>query len=265
MRALLGAIVAVLAIGALFLALASAESFLLFPAPPRPHADPSFPSSVERTWLVDAGDRVEGFLLRPQPAAAAPAPLVIYAHGNGELIDYWLTEFAELQAHGVAVLLVEYPGYGRSGGAPSEASIQRAFVAAYDWAVAQPGIDAQRVVGYGRSLGGGAVCALARERTLAALVLESTFTSVRDVAREAFRVPGFLIRNAFDNLACVGGYGAPVLVRHGERDGVIPVAHARRLAEAVPGAELEILSCDHNDCPRAHGSIVAFLRRHGLL
>jgi fermentation-respiration switch protein FrsA (DUF1100 family) len=267
MRALIVAVAVavVLALFAFAFAFGSAETSLLFPAPPGPHADPPFPLSVERTWLTGSGDRVEAFLLRPEPAQHAPAPLVIYAHGNGELVDYWLGEFSDLRAHGVAVLLVEYPGYGRSSGTPSERSIQSGFAAGYDWATAQPGIDAKRVVGYGRSLGGGAVCALARVRSLAALILESTFTSVTDVARAAFHVPGFLIRNRFDNLAFVPSYGAPVLIRHGERDGAIPVAHAHRLAEAVPGGELEILSCDHNDCPRSHASIVAFLGRHGLL
>jgi fermentation-respiration switch protein FrsA (DUF1100 family) len=139
------------------------------------------------------------------------------------------------------------------------------MVAGYDWALARVRIDAQRVIGHGRSLGGGAVCALGRERALAALILESTFTRVDDVARELFGVPRFLVSNTFDNLGFVGAYESPVLLLHGEQDASIPVAHAQRLARALPAAQLELLPCGHNDCPRPWDRILAFLRRHDLL
>jgi len=163
------------------------------------------------------------------------------------------------------VLLVEYPGYGRCSGAPTQASITRALVAAYDWAVSRPTIDPGRVIGYGRSLGGGAVCALARERRLAALVLESTFTSVRSLAASLFGVPGFLVRDPFDNLGCVRAFEGPVLVLHGERDEVIPVEHARRLHEAAAASELHLAPCGHNDCARPWAVIEAFLVARQLL
>jgi uncharacterized protein len=260
----------VVGVGLMALAVAAfgfraAERRLLFPAPPTPPQSPTVDSDVQHTWIEIPSGRVEAFLLPPRSLTGGSDPLIIYAHGNGELVDYWLRAFTELQSQGVSVLLVEYPGYGRSTGVPSEKSIQQALAAGYDWAVSQPQIDPRRVIGYGRSLGGGAVCALARVRALAALVLESTFTSVKDVAAEVFRVPRFLVPDFFDNLAFVATYQSPVLILHGESDGSIPVSQARRLATAARGATLQIMQCGHNDCPRPLPALKAFLNAHGLL
>jgi pimeloyl-ACP methyl ester carboxylesterase len=218
--------------------------------------------AASRVWFDTPRARTEAFFL---PAnGAEEAPLVIYTHSNGELIDYWADKFHLLRESGVSVLLVEYPGYGRSSGTPSEHSITRTLVAAYDWAIAQPTIDPERVVGYGRSLGGGVICALARERALAAMILESTFTSVPDTS-EHFGLPGFLFRSRFDSLDTVRSFPGPILLLHGERDKFIPVKHARRFHAAAPASELQVMPCGHLDCPRSWSSITDFLRRNRLL
>ncbi len=238
---------------------------VLFPAPLAAGGDGGIArAGGERWWLEHDGGRSEAWLLPAAPAHGEPGPLVVFAHGNGELIDHWLLEFERTRHWGVSVLLVEYPGYGRSAGAPSQASIAQAMVAAYDRAVARPEIDPRRVVGWGRSLGGGAVCALAEQRELAALVLESTFTSVRSFARR-FGLPGFLVRDPFDNLATVRRFAGPLLLVHGEHDDLIPPAHARELQAAAPHARLHWLPCGHNDCPRPWDAVREFLEAHGLL
>jgi uncharacterized protein len=160
--------------------------------------------------------------------------------------------------------LVEYPGYGRSHGKPSEASIREAQLAAYDFLVRQPAVDPSRIIAYGRSLGGGAACALIRERPVAALILESTFTSVRPLARR-FGLIGPLLLDPFDNLSAVETYAHPTLMLHGEKDLVIPVAHARELAARARVAELYTFDCGHNDCPRPWTTIRDFLSRHALV
>jgi fermentation-respiration switch protein FrsA (DUF1100 family) len=237
---------------------------LLFPArvetAPMPRA--AAPDGVQ-AWLDVDGARVEAWLL---PARRpGPAPLLVFAHGNGELIDDWAGAFEPAREFGAAVLLVEYPGYGRSSGSPGERSIARTMVASYDWARAQPGVDPARMVGYGRSLGGGAVCALARERPLAALVLESTFTSVRALARR-LSVPGFLVRDPFDNARTVAAFAGPILIVHGDLDTVAPVENAHRLAELARSATLRTYpECGHNDCPRPWSALREFLLAHGLL
>jgi len=258
-------VVAGLGLIATALGLRSVERRLLFPVPPVPSQAPVLGSDVQHTWLEVPDGRVEAFLLRSRSAGHDASPLIVYAHGNGELVDYWLRPLGELQSQGMSVLLVEYPGYGRSVGVPSERSIRDALAAGYDWAVSQPEIDSTRIVGYGRSLGGGAVCALASVRTLAALVLESTFTSIRDVAAEVLHVPRFLVAGSFDNLTFMAGCRLPVLILHGESDRSIPVSQARRLAATAHDATLQILQCGHNDCPPSLATLKTFLIANGLL
>jgi fermentation-respiration switch protein FrsA (DUF1100 family) len=235
---------------------------ILYPAPPTPNPELALGAGAQRIWLETPTSRCEAFHLPASSSPDRPAPLVIYAHGNGELIDYWIDQFEPLRAAGVSVLLVEYPGYGRSTGAPSEIAIRQAMVAGFDWAAAQPGVDRARIIGWGRSLGGGAICALSSERPLARLVLESTFTSVRAMARELFRLPSFLVADPFDNLAAVHAFGGPVLLLHGDRDQSIPLAHARALQAAAARAELHVLSCGHNDCVRPWEILEPFLLAH---
>src|SRR3990172_9418355 len=193
------AAIALAAIVAYWALLFFAQRWVLFPAPFAAGSVQTDELGIERTWVEQPGLRAEAWLL-PARRASGGAPLLVFAHGNGELIDHWAREFETAREWGLAVLLVEYPGYGRSAGTPSEDSITRAFVAAYDWALSQPGVDGRRVVGWGRSLGGGAICALARQRPLAALVLESTFTSVRAMAAR-FGPPGLPPRAPLGNPA----------------------------------------------------------------
>jgi fermentation-respiration switch protein FrsA (DUF1100 family) len=218
----------------------------------------------EQIWLEPPGGRVEAWLLPASESEQGRSPLVVYAHGNGELIDDWADAFAPLREWGFAVLLVEYPGYGRSAGQPSQASITAAMVAAYDRVASRPEVDPARIVGYGRSLGGGAVCALSRERPLAALVLESTFASVRRIA-QGFGLPGFLVRDPFDNDRAVRVFAGPILLVHGERDEVVPARHAAVLHAAAPRSLLHLVACGHNDCPRPWDALRGFLAEHGLL
>ena len=112
--------------------------------------------------------------------------------------------------------------------------------------------------GYGRSLGGGAICQLAANRPLAALILESTFSSVADLARP-MGVPSWLVRDPFDNLSVLREYAGPVLLLHGSRDRVIPFRHSERLHDEARQSILRPMTCGHNDCPRPWGEIHEFL------
>ena len=233
---------------------------LMYPRPPRPAAAPPLPAGAEQAWLGPAHE-IEAWLLRPA-TASPPFPLIIYTHGNGELIDHWLEPFTQITAAGIGVLLVEYPGYGRSGGRPSQQSITAAIIAAYDFARRRPDVDAGRIVAYGRSLGGAAACALVSHRPLAALVLESTFTGTADL------MPRFLPRrwvlDPFDSLSVVAAGGVPTLVLHGAHDRIIPYAHGEALARAAGTAPVP-MPCGHNDCPRPWPAVLRFLRQQGII
>ena len=184
------------------------------------------------------------FLPATGPERAAHTPVMIFAHGNGELIDDWVKSLDGFRERGIAVLLVEYPGYGRSSGAPSERTVRAAMAAAYDRIAADPRVDRTRLFGFGMSLGGGAICALAKDRALRALILQSTFTSL-DAFTSHFWAPAFLLRSHFDNLSTVRRFAGPVLVIHGSHDSVIPWQLGRQLATASPNATFRLYDCGH--------------------
>jgi pimeloyl-ACP methyl ester carboxylesterase len=204
---------------------------------------------LEQIWLETDCGKIETWFLPPSASRGSePVPVVIFAHGNGELIDFWPQELKHFNGLGIGVLLVEYPGYGRSEGSPSQASVAETFLAAYDALIARPDVDAARIILFGRSLGGGAVCLLAAQRPSAALILMSTFTSARSFATK-YLAPQFLIRDPFDNLASVKTYRNPVLVMHGKFDQVVPYQHGVSLYQAARHGKLITYPSGHNDCP----------------
>lgn len=204
---------------------------------------------LERWWLEsDEGEVEAWFLPGGGVDAAHPGPAVIFTHGNGELIDHWPHALERYRALGVSVVLPEYRGYGRSAGSPSEAAIRDDLRTLYARLLEEPRVDTERLVYHGRSLGGGAICTLVSAHPPRALILESTFTSVPDVAA-AMRVPRFLIVDRFESLPVVGAYAGPILVFHGTRDEVIPTVHGRRLARSNEHARLVLYDAGHNDLP----------------
>jgi pimeloyl-ACP methyl ester carboxylesterase len=206
-------------------------------------------STLEPIWLDMSFGKVEAWFFPAERAhGAGPAPAVIFAHGNGELIDFWPHELKKFTHLGAGLMLVEYPGYGRSQGAPSQASIRETFITAYDRLVERDDVDPARIVLFGRSLGGGAVCLLAAERPSAGLILMSTFTSARSFATR-YLAPEFLVRDPLDNLSVVRSYTGPVLVMHGTHDEVIPYSHGVSLYRAAKQGKMIAYNSGHNDCP----------------
>jgi hypothetical protein len=112
---------------------------------------------------------------------------------------------------------------------------------------------------HGRSLGGAVAAGAAAKRPPSALILESTFVSVRQLARER-RIPAFLVGASFDSEAALRNAPMPVLLIHGRDDKLIPAQHARQLAALIPQHSLLLLDCAHNDCPLQEQAILRFLR-----
>jgi uncharacterized protein len=223
-------------------------------------------------WNLDAvelttsdGTRVRGLLLRPP---VQRAPLVIYFGGNAEEV----TEGADTLArdHGArALLLVNYRGYGRSEGRPSEKALLEDALEVYDWAVRQPGIDPQRVAVHGRSLGSGVAVAVAAARPVRCVVLTTPFASALDVAREFYPwLPvGILLRHRFDSAALAPKIEVPLLVLSANEDRIVKPHHATKLASLWRGPveHEKFAGFGHNDLqldPRYAAAIQGFLGRH---
>jgi fermentation-respiration switch protein FrsA (DUF1100 family) len=224
---------------------------------------------LEKIWINTSFGKVETWFLPPTlDPATKQRPVVIFAHGNGELIDFWPHELSRFNDFGIGILLVEYPGYGRSDGTPSQKSITEVFNSAYDFLVARKDIDPSKIILFGRSIGGGAVCTLAANQPSSMLILMSSFISVRSFASK-YLFPGFLIRDPFDNLKVVSNYNRPVLVIHGKFDNIIPYKHGTALYRAAQHGKMITYDSEHNDCPPSWDTfwqdIESFLRNSGII
>ena len=235
------------AYGCYLLLMFVSQRFVIYPGRsiPTPPFAP-LPAGAVQLWL-DGGQKTEAWFLPPL-AGAGRRPALLFFHGNAEVIDMLSGEVDQIRRWGFSVMLVEYPGFGRSAGRPTEATIVAAAVAAYDALVSRPEVDSRRIIAFGRSLGSGAACGLSVHRPLAGMILQAPFTSLRDFAPR-FLVPPLLVRDPFDNRQVLKRYQGPVLILHGSRDDIIPVAHGRELARTAPMAELVEMDCAHNDCP----------------
>jgi uncharacterized protein len=179
------------------------------------------------------GERLHGWWMPAR--SGSPVAHVLFAHGNGGNVGDRVMHAALLCAAGLDVLLFDYRGYGRSSGRPSEAGTYRDAHAARSALLGRAGVRPDRVVYLGESLGGAVALALALEHPPAGLVLMSTFTSVRDMARRHYPfLPRALVPDAYPSLRGVRALRAPLLVIHGDRDEIVPLFHAEALFEAAP-------------------------------
>jgi fermentation-respiration switch protein FrsA (DUF1100 family) len=176
---------------------------------------------------------------------------ILFCHGNaGNLIDRTNLVVKLREATNLPVLIFDYPGYGHSGGEPSEESLYASADTAYDWLTQQKGVDPTQVVIFGESLGGGVAVDLASRRPHRALVLVHTFTSLPDMAQNTVPwLPRSLVTSRFDNLGKIGTVQRPVLIVHGTADRTIPIVQAEKLYAAAhdPKQFVPLPNADHND------------------
>lgn len=267
---MLNLLIAVVVLYAAFAALMVAQQrAMMFPGTARTAAAElaRLPPGAELLAIPASFGAVRAVFLR-SARTAERAPAIIFMPGNFEFVDQLVRAFPHVTGLGVHVLLVEYPGYAGAAGKPSYASLLEASTVSYDWLARRPEVDPTRIIAMGRSVGGGPVCELTRQRTVRALVLMSTFTSVADFAR-AMWLPPLLVRDRFDNVSRLREFAGPALIFHGRRDEIIPFAQGQALARVARQATFVPLDCGHNDCPYLDAEFArtldAFLRRHGIL
>jgi fermentation-respiration switch protein FrsA (DUF1100 family) len=150
-----------------------------------------------------------------------------------------------------SVLIVDYPGYGKSEGRPSEAGCYEAADAGYDWLRNTCRISADNILLFGESLGGGVAVNLASRKPHRALILNKTFTSMPDVGQALYPyLPiRWLMRNRFDSMALLDLCKRPTFIAHGDPDNLIPFSHGEQLFRAShsPKQLLRMPGIDHND------------------
>lgn len=224
------------------------DSLLFYPERGQWRTPAALGLPYEEIWLEVGDDRIQAWWVAPD----APGPIIVMFHGNGGTIADRLENVAELHRRfDASVVQLEYPGYGDSGGRPSEASLYAAGEAVCEEAERRAG--GRPVVLFGRSLGGAvAIDLAAADRPVAGLVVESTFTSLADMAQTTgIPLARRLVAYEFDSLKKIRGVRAPLLLVHGDRDEIVPYEMAHRLYEAASGASRKTLHTveggSHND------------------
>jgi hypothetical protein len=156
---------------------------------------------------------------------------------------------------GVNIMILDYRGYGRSEGSPSENGLYLDAEAAFEFLVSDRGVDSEtELILFGRSLGAAVAVELAARHRVRGVILESGFTSVKDMAQRIYPfLPMGLLINAvqarYDTISKIGNVTAPVMVLHGDRDEIVPFELGEELFEAAsePKTFYRIRGAVHND------------------
>ncbi len=177
---------------------------------------------------------------------------LLYLHGNAGNLSDRGDSIVKMRKHlDASVLIVDYPGYGTSTGAPTEAGCYAAADAGYDYLVNAQKRDPKQLILFGGSLGGAVAIDLATRKPHQAVVVVKSFTSAPDVGGRWFPwIPvRWFMRNQFRSIAKIGTLHTPIFIAHGDRDSVIPFEHSEALFQAAnePKAFLRLANQDHND------------------
>jgi uncharacterized protein len=211
----------------------------------------------ELSIIAADGVRTQAWWIPAEPAAGA-APVVLFFRGNGGTMADWLDIVPPLRELGLAVMLAEYRGYGDSEGRPSEdglnADAEAAVREARRRAAGAPLIVA------GQSLGGAVAIHAAANLPVDALVAESTFTSLPDMASAVTHIPlaRILVAYRFDSLAKIRRVAVPILIVHGDADELVPFEMGERLRDAATAAPAvrfhRVRGGRHNDIREVGGA-----------
>jgi hypothetical protein len=224
---------------------------MLYPAPPVAVPSPP-PSPLEEVWLdLATGERAMAWT--SIHAMTPGAPVTLFFHGNGENLETMRRAgmCEELESLGTVFLVIDYPGYGRSSGSPSEEGLLATGEAAVAWARERH--PDRPVIVCGWSLGAAVAIATAARHPeeVRGLIALSPWTNLADVAHGIFpaALVRAMLREHYDSLAAAATIRAPALVIHGERDNIIPVDHGQRIAEALAGPTrwVPVRGAAHND------------------
>ena len=254
--------------GGLLVVLLLLENWLLFhPTPYAVHWVPP-PAGLEPQDVdLSCGDGTHIHAWWCAPADWTPQQgALLHCDGNAGNLSYWGMEALDWKRdRHTAVLLFDYPGFGRSNGKPTEASCYAAADAAYDWLVNEKQVAAQRLLLYGQSLGGAIAIDVASRRPHRALIVVSSFTSFPDMAQKTFPwLPGrYLVRNRLDSINKITRCSAPVFIAHGTDDSLIPFVQGERLFAAATSPRkcfYRMERCDHNFIdPGMYAPLMEFL------
>ncbi|MGD0135233.1 MAG: alpha/beta hydrolase [Bryobacteraceae bacterium] len=196
-------------------------------------------------WMETSdGVKIHGWWLKRDGSPLA----TLFLHGNGDNITYYTPHVQEIVAAGSSVLILDYRGYGKSSGRPSEQGLYRDSEAGFIYLLGK-GYRAEQIILHGQSLGSAVAIDLASRRPCAALILEAPFTSASDVAGTLIPFIGPLLVRSFNSLPKIRWIRVPMFFMQGDRDEVIPLRLGQKLYAAAQGSKTFwiIPGAGHND------------------
>jgi len=227
------------------------ESFIFHPRPfSKPDLESDDGAYEEARFQAPGGPRLYGWFAE----SAEPQAVVLYCHGNAGNIASRRWVLRLFQNHlNTSVLLFDYRGFGKSEGTPSETGVLADARAARKWLAERTGVAESEIVLVGNSLGGGVAVDLASRDGARGLVLESTFTSLPDVAACHTKILPFhkIMRYRMDSQRKIGNYHGPLLQTHGTADQLVPYPLGERLFENAnePKTFISVPGGGHTDKP----------------
>lgn len=198
-------------------------------------------------FLTPDGQKLHGWFF----PVSGKSPVLLFCHGNAGNISHRIENIKFLVKRDISVFIFDYRGYGQSSGRPSEKGIYIDGIAAYDYLTEIEKISPDRIVIFGRSIGGAVAIEVALQRKVRCLIIESTFTSTKDMAKTIF--PFFIfspfLPHHYNNILKIAGVTIPKLIIHGEDDNIVPFSMGNKLfAQATePKLFLPIHGAGHND------------------
>lgn len=196
---------------------------------------------------TEDGERLHGWFFPGEK----DSPVILHFHGNAGNISHRLDLVQPFLRRGLSVFLFDYRGFGRSAGRPSERGLYRDGVAAWNYLVEKEKIAPERIVLHGHSIGAAVAIEVALQKKVRGLVIESAFTSTKDMAKTMvlFSLFSPVFPANYNNLEKIRRVPFPKLIVHGDRDEIVPFSMGQKLFEAAAAPKFfyPVKDAGHND------------------
>ena len=231
----------------LFILFVFQEKLVFFPRKGVGDTPGSIGLPYEDVYLVTSDNiKIHGWYI-PHPDAKAT---LLFFHGNAGNISHRIASISIFFDIGLSVFIIDYRGYGKSDGRPSEHGTYRDAMAAWDYLVDERHLRPHEIIVFGRSLGGAVAAWLAAKVTPAAVILESTFTSIKELGKYyyPFLPVSWISRIHYPVDKHISSFNCPVLIIHSHEDDVVPLRFGQRLFEYAREPKMSLsISGDHNN------------------